>query len=67
YYTWNGQPSHTCDSLPYTQAFFYHPTSKTAGAKDGKVTKVYEYGDCVGKAGYVVKERSTGYDIKVGF
>ncbi|KAF9085012.1 hypothetical protein BGX29_002216 [Mortierella sp. GBA35] len=67
YYTWNGQPSHTCDSLPYTQAAFYHPTSKTKGAKGGKVTKVYEYGDCVGQAGYAVKKRSTGYDIKVGF
>ncbi|KAG0284639.1 hypothetical protein BGZ96_011027 [Linnemannia gamsii] len=67
YYTWNGQPSHTCDSLPYTQAVFYDPTSKTKGAEGGKITKVYEYGDCVGKAGYVVKKGTNNYDIKVGF
>ncbi|KAF9135140.1 hypothetical protein BG015_003322 [Linnemannia schmuckeri] len=49
------------------QAAIYHPTSKTKGVKGSKVIKVYEYGDCVGQAGYAVKKRSTGYDIKVGF
>ncbi|KAF9316423.1 hypothetical protein BG003_002006 [Podila horticola] len=28
YYTWNGQRSHTCESLPFTEAIFYNPTSK---------------------------------------
>ncbi|KAF9386608.1 hypothetical protein CPB97_003546 [Podila verticillata] len=68
YYTWNGQPSHTCDSLPFTEATFYSPTSTTRGASGGSNTDVYEYGDCVGKAGYsVTKVARGGYDIKVGF
>ncbi|GJJ74921.1 hypothetical protein EMPS_07279 [Entomortierella parvispora] len=67
YYIWNGQPSHTCDSLPKTEAIFYNPTSRTRGASGGAVTKVYEYGDCIGKAGYNLKKLSNGYDIKVGF
>ncbi|KAG0055431.1 hypothetical protein BGZ83_008568 [Gryganskiella cystojenkinii] len=67
YYIWNGQPSHTCQSLPVTEATFYAPTSKTAGANGGKITTVYEYGDCVGKAGYSVKKLGGAYDIKVGF
>ncbi|KAF8936699.1 hypothetical protein BGZ47_009373 [Haplosporangium gracile] len=61
------QPFHTCDSLPYTQFALYHLTSKIKGAKNDKVTKVCEYGDCVGQAGYAVIKRSTGYDIKVSF
>ncbi|KAG0346814.1 hypothetical protein BG005_000515 [Podila minutissima] len=67
YYIWNGQPSHTCDSLPSTEATFYDPTSKTVGANGGRITSVYEYGDCVGKAGYSVAEVSGGFDIKCGF
>ena len=67
YYIWNGQPSHTCDSLPKTEATFFNPTSKTKGASGGNITSVYEYGDCVGKAGYHLKKVSNGYDIKVGF
>ncbi|KAF9083218.1 hypothetical protein BGX29_009824 [Mortierella sp. GBA35] len=67
YYIWNGQPSHTCNSLPFTEATFYNPTSKTSGASGGKITSVYEYGDCVSKAGYSTTTVSGGYDIKVGF
>ncbi|KAG0301999.1 hypothetical protein BGZ98_007874 [Dissophora globulifera] len=67
YYTWNGQPSHTCDSLPFTEATFYNPTSKTIGASEGYTYNIVEYGDCIGKAGYSATEVSEGYDIKVGF
>jgi hypothetical protein len=67
YYPWNGQPSHTCKSLPITEAKFYNPTSKTAGASGGRITSVYEYGDCVGKAGYSLTKMTKGYDIKCGF
>ncbi|KAF9160215.1 hypothetical protein DFQ26_005776 [Actinomortierella ambigua] len=66
YYPWNTQRSHTCDSLPYTHAFFYHPTSRTKGAVDGAVTRVYEYGSCVGQVGYKANKTSTGYNIEVG-
>ncbi|KAF9381289.1 hypothetical protein CPC16_009912 [Podila verticillata] len=67
YYPWNDQSSNTCNSLPYTQATFYNPTSKTIGANGGKVTRVYEYGDCVGKIDFSTNKTPEGYDIKVGF
>ncbi|KAG0223711.1 hypothetical protein BGW41_005422 [Actinomortierella wolfii] len=67
YFIWNGQPSHTCDSLPFTEAVFFHPTSKTTGASGGKITSVYEYGDCVGKVKYSKTPVNGGFDIKVGF
>ena len=67
YYTWNGQSSHTCNSLPKTEVTFFDPTSKTKGASGGKVTSVYEYGDCIGKAGYSATTVTGGYDIKCGF
>ncbi|KAF9125971.1 hypothetical protein BGW39_007021 [Mortierella sp. 14UC] len=67
YYTWSGLSSHTCDLLPYTRAIFYNPTSKARGASGGKVTEVYEYGDCVGKVDYSVVRKFWRYNIKVGF
>ncbi|KAG0046164.1 hypothetical protein BGZ83_008638 [Gryganskiella cystojenkinii] len=66
YYTWNGQESHTCASLPYAEASFFDPTSTTPGASGGSIVKAYEYGDCVGHAGYVATKVPGGYDIKVG-
>ncbi|KAF9271618.1 hypothetical protein BGZ68_003297, partial [Mortierella alpina] len=67
YYNWNDGKSHACNTLPYTEATFYNPTSKTRGARGGKVTKVYEYGDCIGKVRYSTKKLSQAYNIKVGF
>jgi hypothetical protein len=67
YYPWNSQASHTCGSLPWTESVFYNPTTKTKGASGGAVTSVYEYGDCIGKAGYKLRKVSGGYDITVGF
>ncbi|KAI1290457.1 hypothetical protein EDD11_009348 [Mortierella claussenii] len=67
YYIWNSQPTNTCASLPFTEATFYDPTSKTSGASGGQITSVYEHGDCVGKAGYRATKVSGGYDIEVGF
>ncbi|KAI1501793.1 hypothetical protein F5X99DRAFT_418368 [Biscogniauxia marginata] len=67
YYPWNGQPSHTCDSLPKTEVTFYYPTTKTSGAGYGKIPDVYEYGDCVGKAGYSSSQGSSSWTIEVGF
>ncbi|KAK3840812.1 MAG: hypothetical protein J3R72DRAFT_401872 [Linnemannia gamsii] len=67
YFIWNGQPSHTCKSAPFTQATFYHPTSKTIGASGGRITKVYEYGGCEGQVAYSSVPSPGGYDIKVGF
>ncbi|PLB44979.1 hypothetical protein P170DRAFT_458585 [Aspergillus steynii IBT 23096] len=66
YYPWNGQPSHTCDSLPATNASFGDPSSSAEGVK-GSVGKPYEYGDCVGKAGFEVEETDDGYEVSVGF
>ncbi|GJJ74919.1 hypothetical protein EMPS_07277 [Entomortierella parvispora] len=67
YYIWDGQPAHTCESLPKTEVIFYNPTSRTKGASGGEITSVYEYGDCVGKAGFILKKLPDGYDIQVGF
>ncbi|KAG0263580.1 hypothetical protein DFQ27_001679 [Actinomortierella ambigua] len=66
YYPWNTQRSHTCDSLPYTSAFFQHPYSRTKGAVDGRINRVYENGGCIGQVGYKVNRTSTGYNIEVG-
>ncbi|KAF9948875.1 hypothetical protein BGZ72_009237 [Mortierella alpina] len=67
YFNWNDGKPHACDRLPFTEATFYYPTSKTRGAHGDKIPRVYEYGNCVGKCRYSVKELSNGYDIKVGF
>ncbi|KAF9285698.1 hypothetical protein BGZ68_003618 [Mortierella alpina] len=67
YYNWNDGKSHACDTLPYTEATFYNPTSNTQDASGGKITKVYEYGDCVEKVVYSATEVSNGYTISVGF
>ncbi|KAF9901565.1 hypothetical protein EC991_006013 [Linnemannia zychae] len=67
YFIWNGLPSFTCDSCPYTEAIFYDPTSKTTGASGGKITRVYDYGTCKGKVQYSSAPINGGYEIKVGF
>ncbi|KAG9326621.1 hypothetical protein KVV02_006132 [Mortierella alpina] len=67
YYNWNDGKPHACNTLPFTEATFYNPTSRTRGARGGKVTKVYEYGNCVGKVRYATKKLSQAYNIKVGF
>ena len=41
-----------CEDLPKTEVMFLDPISKTNSASGGKNTKVYEYGECIGKAGY---------------
>ncbi|KAG0239755.1 hypothetical protein BGW41_007470 [Actinomortierella wolfii] len=67
YFIWNDQLPHTCDSLPFTEVTYFHPTSITVGASGGKITSVYEYGDCVGKVKYSSTPVNGGFDIKVGF
>lgn len=66
YYPWNGQPSHTCDSLPATKGGFGNPSSSAKGV-EGTVGKPYEYGDCEGKAGFKVQQVQSGYMVSVGF
>ncbi|THC97573.1 hypothetical protein EYZ11_002928 [Aspergillus tanneri] len=66
YYPWNGQPSHTCGSLPWTDVAFGNPTT-TAQGVSAKVGKPYEYGDCVGKVNFKVQEINGWYDAAVGF
>ncbi|KAE8376584.1 hypothetical protein BDV26DRAFT_305534 [Aspergillus bertholletiae] len=66
YYPWNSAGGHTCDSLPFTNATFGNPTSTESGVK-GTVGKPYEYGDCVGKVQFDVKELADGYAVSVGF
>ncbi|KFH66239.1 hypothetical protein MVEG_08339 [Podila verticillata NRRL 6337] len=67
YYPWNRKGSHPCDSLPWTKAIFYDPTSKTNGTSGGAITSVYETGNCVGRAALNKTKIPGGYDLKVGF
>ncbi|KAF8949862.1 hypothetical protein BGZ52_004545 [Haplosporangium bisporale] len=67
YYPWNRKGSHPCDSLPWTEAIFYDPTSKTSGTSGGVITSVYETGNCIGKTALNKTKIPGGYDLKVGF
>lgn len=67
YYPWNSQPSHECGDLPKTEVTFNNPTTKTSGATNGVIKKPYEYGDCVGKANFGIKQTSSGWTIDCGF
>ncbi|KAF9967141.1 hypothetical protein BGZ70_010664 [Mortierella alpina] len=67
HYKWNDGKPHACNTLPFTEATFYHPTSKTRGARGGKITQVYEYGNCVGKVRFSAKKQAKAYKIRVGF
>lgn len=67
YFPWNVQHGHTCESLPLSEVSIFNPTSKTQGVNGGSITSVYEYGNCIGKAGYSLTKVAGGYDIKVGF
>lgn len=65
YYPWNSAASHSCSALPRTEVTFGNPT--TSGGESGSVGKPYEYGDCVGKAGFETEQTAGGYDVIVGF
>ncbi|KAF5642155.1 hypothetical protein F52700_3187 [Fusarium sp. NRRL 52700] len=68
YFIWNdGQPSHNCTSEPFTQVFFGNPTSRTRGARGGKITDIWEGGECVGELDLQTTHSSRGYQIQVGF
>lgn len=68
YYNWNdGKPVHDCRTLPFTQAKFYNPKSKTKGSSGGAITKVYEYGLCIGKVKFSATKLSKNQNIRVGY
>ncbi|KAG0323812.1 hypothetical protein BG000_002454, partial [Podila horticola] len=48
-------------------AKFYNPKSKTKGSSGGEITKVYEYGDCVGKVKFSATKLSNNQNIQVGY
>ncbi|KAF5238893.1 hypothetical protein FANTH_10136 [Fusarium anthophilum] len=68
YYNWNdGTTNHDCSTQPFTQVFFGNPTSKTKGASGGKITSVYEAGECVMKLNLKATQTGKGYQIQAGF
>ncbi|KAF9969148.1 hypothetical protein BGZ73_008635, partial [Actinomortierella ambigua] len=68
YFLWNdGKPSHDCTKLPFTEATFYHPTSRSVNATGGQIDSVYAYGECVGESDFQLSQVNNGYDIRVGF
>lgn len=64
YYPWNAQPSHSCSSLPRTAVTFGKPFSDRGV---GNIRKAYEYGDCVGKAGFQTQSTTKGVHVTIGF
>jgi hypothetical protein len=64
YYPWNGQDSHQCGDLPRTGVTFGKPVSQ---GHVGRLQKAYEYGDCVGKAGFETHYTLGGVGTSVGF
>ncbi|KAF9402814.1 hypothetical protein BGZ94_004806 [Podila epigama] len=68
YYIWNRRTADkSCHTLPATAVSFFHPTSKTSGSSGGKITRVYPYGNCVGKVNFEYWSIPNGYGIKAGF
>lgn len=65
YYLWNDTPTHTCTSLPKTEATYGDPTSRTPGAAGGKVKNFRETGDCIGEVGYSMKKSALGVTVNV--
>ncbi|CAG8278115.1 unnamed protein product [Penicillium salamii] len=64
YYPWNAQESHQCADLPKTAVTFGYPIAE---GYVGKLEKAYEYGDCVGKAGFETHYTADGVETSVGF
>jgi hypothetical protein len=64
YYPWNGMDSHQCGDLPKTSVTFGKPVSR---GHAGGLQKAYEYGDCVGKAGFETHYTLGGVEASVGF
>ncbi|KAF4345750.1 hypothetical protein FBEOM_292 [Fusarium beomiforme] len=68
YFYWNdGQTSHICSSAPFTRVFFGNPTSQTQGARGGKITRIWEDGECVGELNLKTTQTAEGYLIQEGF
>lgn len=65
YYPWNSAASHSCGDLPKTEVTFGNPT--TSAGNSGSVDKPYEYGDCIGTAGFETVQTDGGYQVTVGF
>ncbi|KAJ5334737.1 hypothetical protein N7452_007140 [Penicillium brevicompactum] len=64
YYPWNAQASHQCSELPKTAVTFGKPVAE---GYVGELEKAYEYGDCVGKAGFETHYTTDGVETSVGF
>ncbi|KAG6006846.1 hypothetical protein E4U21_006653 [Claviceps maximensis] len=67
YYPWNQGGPYPCSSLPKTAVTMYKPSSKTPGAGTGRIKKPYEYGNCVGRAGFATNQVTNGFAIRCGF
>ncbi|KLP21203.1 uncharacterized protein LW94_9390 [Fusarium fujikuroi] len=69
YYEWNtdGIKHHNCRSQPFGQVFIGDPTTKTSGASGGKITRIYQDGECVNKLNLKATRFAHGYQIQAGF
>ncbi|KAG7433133.1 hypothetical protein Forpi1262_v006955 [Fusarium oxysporum f. sp. raphani] len=67
-YNWNNSiTNHDYSKQPFSQVFFGNPTSKTKGASGGKITLIYEAGECVKKLNLKATQTGKGYQIQAGF
>lgn len=64
YYPWNGAGGHSCGDLPRSAVTFGKPVSP---GRVGALQDAYEYGDCVGKAGFETHRTLRGVEVSVGF
>ncbi|KAF4475761.1 zinc finger odd-paired-like (opl) [Fusarium agapanthi] len=68
YYVWNdGEKHHNCTSQHFGRVFIGDPTTKTSGASGGKISDVYQAGECVNKLNLKATRNPHGYQIQAGF
>ena len=60
--------TYTCPSLPYTSVVFGVPTTSIFGGGLGSLANAFEYGNCVGNAGFESHRTLLGgVEVSVGF
>lgn len=69
YYPWNdGRQTLPCDELPWTEAYFGVPTTKTKGAGPGHIDPFKEINEqCKNKVNFKQSEKDGGYIPECGF
>ncbi|KAM3512963.1 hypothetical protein MY11210_003363 [Beauveria gryllotalpidicola] len=67
YFPANGNRKFKCTDQFKTQVDYYFPTSKTAGAGNGRIAKPYQYGKCIDKQGFKTTAGPNYWTVHSGF